>query len=313
MKLAIIEPLGITEAQVEELRRKYLPDDVELTYYNTPAGSAEEQKERLQGAEGAMLANSPLPAEVLAANPALRFLSVAFTGVDHVAMDYCHAKDIIVSNCAGYADEAVSELVIGLAIALYRKLAAGDRAVRSAGTRAGLPGWELAGKKFGILGAGAIGLATARLAQAFGCEVYAYSRTPKDIAGIKFVSREELLSAADILSLHVPLTRETRGLIGKAELQRMKKTAILINTARGPVVDSAALAAALSRGELAGAAVDVFDQEPPLDYGEPLLEAPHTILTPHIGFATQEAMVKRARIAFANVAAWLQGQPQNVM
>lgn len=313
MNLAIIEPLGISGEQAEELKKKYLPADVVMTYYNTPAVDAEEKSRRVAGADAVMLANSPLPENVLAGNAGLQFLSVAFTGVDHVAMDYCQEKNIVVSNCSGYANEAVSELAIGLAISLYRKLQASDKAVRDGGTRAGLLGLELAGKKFGIVGAGAIGLATARLAKAFGCEIYFYSRTPKNIEGAHFVSLNELLATADILSLHVPLTDTTRGLIGTAELARMKKTAILINTARGPVVDAKALAAALCEGRIAGAAIDVFDKEPPLDATEVLLEAPHTLLAPHIGFATKEALEKRAEIAFKNVAAWLEGKPQNVM
>lgn len=313
MRLAILEPLGITAEQAEALRRKYLPVEVEMTYYNTLAANDEEKKSRLLAADCAMLANSPLSAEVMKSNPALRFLSVAFTGVDHVDMAYCHDEEILVSNCAGYANEAVSELALGLAIGLYRRICACDEAVRNGGTRAGLMGMELSGKKFGIVGTGAIGLATARLAQAFGCEIYAYSRTKKDIPSIKFVSLEELLSTVDILSLHVPLSVQTKGLIGKAELKLMKKTAVLINTARGPVVEAAALADALKNGELAGAALDVFDQEPPVAKDNPLLEAPNTLLAPHVGFATQEALVKRAEIAFQNVAAWLEGKPQNVM
>lgn len=313
MNLAIIEPLGISEVQAETLKKKYLPDDIVMTYYNTPAADVKEKAKRIADADCAMLANSPLPESVLSSNEGLKFLSIAFTGVDHVAMDYCKEKDIVVSNCSGYANEAVSELAIGLAISLYRKLQECDQAVRNGGNRAGLLGMELSGKKFGIIGAGAIGQAAARLAKAFGCDVAFYSRTPKDIEGVSFVSLEELLSTSDILSLHVPLTDSTRGLIGDAELNMMKKTAILINTARGPVVDSAALAKALEEGRIAGAAIDVFDKEPPLDATEALLKAPNTILAPHIGFATKEALEKRAEIAFQNVAAWLSGKPQNVM
>lgn len=313
MRLSIIEPLGITEEQVQSLAKKYLPDDVELTYYNTQAGDDAEKKARVQGADVLMLANSPLPQSVLETATAAKFISMAFTGVDHVAMDYCHEKGLVVSNCSGYANEAVSELAIGMVIGLYRKLAECDAAVRSGKTRAGLLGRELCGKKFGIVGAGAIGLATAKLAQAFGCEVYAYSRTKKEVSGVTFLSLDELLQTVDIVSLHVPLTPATRGMIGIKELALMKETAILINTARGPVVDGAALAAALSAGRIAGAGIDVFDGEPPIPEDNPLLSAPHVLLAPHIGFATQEALEKRAVIAFENVAKWIHGQPQNVM
>lgn len=292
MRLSIIEPLGITEDQAQDLAKEYLPDDVELTYYNTQARDDVEKQARVQGADVLMLANSPLPRSVLETATAARFISVAFTGVDHVAM---------------------GELAIGMAIGLYRKLAECDAAVRSGKTRAGLLGRELCGKKFGIVGAGAIGLATAKLAQAFGCEVYAYSRTKKEVSGITFLPLDELLQTADIVSLHVPLTPATRGMIGIKELALMKETAILINTARGPVVDGAALAAALSAGRIAGAGIDVFDGEPPIPADNPLLSAPHVLLAPHIGFATQEALEKRAVIAFENVAKWILGQPQNVM
>lgn len=146
MRLSIIEPLGITEEQVQSLAKKYLPDDVELTYYNTQARDDAEKKARVQGADVLMLANSPLPQSVLETATAAKFISVAFTGVDHVAMDYCHEKGLVVSNCSGYANEAVSELAIGMAIGLYRKLAECDAAVRSGKKRAGLLGRELCGK-----------------------------------------------------------------------------------------------------------------------------------------------------------------------
>lgn len=163
------------------------------------------------------------------------------------------------------------------------------------------------------MGTGAIGLRTAKIARAFGCEVYAYSRTVKEIEGVTYVPLDELLSVCDIVSLHTPLTPETKGLIGKKELSMMKKSAILINTARGPVVDSDALANALNSGAIAGAAIDVFETEPPIKKEHPLLNAKNVIATPHIAFATKEALVKRAVIVFDNVAKWAAGDVQNVM
>ena len=151
------------------------------------------------------------------------------------------------------------------------------------------------------------------MALAFGCKVYMYSRTKKDIEGVNFASLDEVLQVSDIISLNVPLNNGTKGMISAAELSKMKKTAILINTARGPVVDSNALAKALADGVIAGAAIDVFDNEPPLAASEVLLKAPNALLAPHIGFATKEALVKRAEIAFQNVAKWLEGKPQNVI
>ena len=313
MKIVILEPLGISEMQAAALKNQIVADGGELIYYNTPALHDEEKIARAQGAGIIVLANTPFRQNVLEKCPDLKFLSVAFTGVDHVDVAYCKQQGITVSNCSGYANEAVGELVIGLVIALYRQLPAADTAVRSGKTREGLLGRELHGKKFGIVGAGAIGLQTAALARAFGCEVYAYSRTPKNVGGVKFVALDKLLAQSDIVSVHVPLTAATKGMIGAAALAKMKKTAVLINTARGPIVDSAALAEALSGGKIAGAAVDVFENEPPIAANHVLLQAPHVLLAPHIGFATQEALEKRAVIAFENIQNWLAGKPQNVM
>ena len=313
MKLVITEPLGISEAQAEVLKKEYLPADLEMVYCNTPPKDDAEKAARAQGAELVMLANMPFKENVLKELKDVKLLSVAFTGVDHVGMDYCKEHGIVVSNCSGYANEAVSELAIGLTLALYRRMIASDKAVREGKTRAGLLGIELSGKTFGVIGAGAIGKRTIALAKAFGCEVVFYNRGETEIKGAKFVELDELLAVSDVISLHVPLTAETKGLIGAKEIAKMKKTALLINAARGPVVDSRALADALKEGRIAGAGIDVFEGEPPIAGDHPLLNAPNVILAPHVGFATQEAMEKRAVIAFKNVQAYLAGKPQNVM
>lgn len=313
MKLVITEPLGISEAQAEVLKKEYLPADLEMVYCNTPPKDDAEKAARAQGAELVMLANMPFKENVLKELKDVKLLSVAFTGVDHVGMDYCKEHGIVVSNCSGYANEAVSELAIGLTLALYRRMIASDKAVREGKTRAGLLGIELSGKTFGVIGAGAIGKRTIALAKAFGCEVVFYNRGETKIEGAKFVELDELLAVSDVISLHVPLTAETKGLIGAKEIAKMKKTALLINAARGPVVDSKALADALKEGRIAGAGIDVFEGEPPIAGDHPLLNAPNVILAPHVGFATQEAMEKRAVIAFKNVQAYLAGKPQNVM
>ena len=313
MKVAIVEPLGIDEKAVEKLQQEVLPKDIELVYYNTVPADDAEKIRRAAGAQIVMLANMPFRKNVLEKCTDLKMLSVAFTGVDHVDMDYCRENNIMVCNCSGYANEAVSELVFGMIIDLYRSIFAADKSVRSGGTKKGLMQIELCQKRFGIIGAGAIGLKTARLAEAFGCEVYAYSRTPKNIEGVKFVGLDELLATCDIVSVHVPLTSQTKDLINAENIVKMKPNAILINTARGPVVNEKALAEALKNGTIAGAGVDVFYVEPPLVGDNPLLDAPHTVLTPHIGFATQEAMQKRAVIAFTNIKKYLEGKPQNIM
>ena len=222
-------------------------------------------------------------------------------------------RGIMVCNCAGYSNAAVSDLVFGLLISLYRNIISCNEVVRKEGTKDGLVGFELEGKKFGVVGTGAIGTRVANIAQAFGCEVYAYSRTVKDLTGVQYVDLEELLSTCDIISLHVPLNASTKGLISEKEIALMKPNAVLINTARGPVVDSKALADALNEGKIAGAAVDVFENEPPVAKDYPLLHAKNLIATPHVAFATKEALVKRAIIDFDNVKYWMEGNPENVM
>jgi len=313
VKIAIIEPLGIDEKAVEKLKQDFLPENIELVYYNSAPQDDEEKIKRSEDADIVMLANMPLRKNVLEKCSKLKMISVAFTGVDHIDMDYCKANDIMVCNCSGYANEAVCELVFGMVVDLYRNIFAADEAVRTGKTKVGLSQFELCGKKFGIIGAGAIGLKVANVAKAFGCDVYVYSRTPKDIDGIKFVSLDDLLSNCDVVSVHVPLTKQTKDLINAENITKMKSTSLLINTARGPVVNAKALADALKNNIIAGAGVDVFDNEPPIAMDNPLLNAPNVVLTPHIGFATKEAMEKRAVIAFTNINKYLMGKPQNVM
>lgn len=310
MKIVVIEPLGVKQEALDTLASEILPQGAEVVYYANRAGSTQELIERGKDADVIIVANQPLPAEAIRGFEKLKLLSVAFTGYDHVAMDACREKGVVVCNCAGYSTAAVADLTFGLILSLYRNIGECDRRIRQGGTKAGLIGPELEGKKFGVIGAGAIGQRVIRIAQAFGCEVYAYSRTRKEIPGVVWADLDTLLEECDIVSLHVPLNDSTRGLIGQAQLHKMKNTALLINTAREPVVDSAALAAALEQGEIAGCGVDVFETEPPIA-DHVLYHAPHTLLTPHVAFATVEALVKRARIAYENVKKWGEGQPQN--
>lgn len=313
MKLVIIEPLGVNDEKSLSMAKDMLPADLEIVYYNTRVTDTETLIERGHDADIIAVSNLPMNADVINGCKNLKMLSVAFTGVDHIAMDACKANGVLVSNCAGYSTAAVADLVFGMIIALYRNMIPCNDVVRKEGTKDGLVGFELEGKKFGVIGTGAIGLRTAAIANAFGCQVLAYSRTKKDIPGITYVDMDTLLSSCDIVSLHTPLNSDTRGLIGKEELAKMKPSAILINTSRGPVVDSAALADALNNGRLAGAGIDVFETEPPIVKDHPLLTAKNVIATPHVAFATKEALEKRAIIVFDNVDKWLKGTPQNVM
>ena len=313
MKLVIIELLGVEDEKLLQMAKEALPESVEITYYNTRVADTDTLIERGKDADIIAVSNLPLNADVIRGCANLKMLAVAFTGVDHIAMDVCRERGITVCNCSGYSNAAVADLVFGMIVALYRNLPACGQAVRNGKTKDGLIGFELEGKKFGVVGTGAIGLKVAAVAQAFGCQVYAYSRTKKEIPGITYVDLDTLLAECDIVSLHTPLNDGTRGLINGERLAKMKPNAVLINTSRGPVVDSAALAEALNSGKIAGAGIDVFEGEPPIPADHPLLTAKNVIATPHIGFATKEALVKRAVIVFDNIVKWMAGTPQNVM
>lgn len=313
MKLVIIEPLGVNDEKLLAMAKDMLPGDLEIQYYNTRVTDTEALTERGKDADIIAVSNLPLNADVINGCKNLKMLSVAFTGVDHIAMDACKANGVLVSNCAGYSTVAVADLVFGMVIALYRNMIPCNEVVRKGGTKDGLIGFELEGKKFGVIGTGAIGLRVAKIAQAFGCDVYAYSRTRKEIPGITYTDMNTLLSTCDIVSVHTPLNAQTKELIGKDQLALMKPSALLINTSRGPVVDSEALADALNSGKIAGAGIDVFETEPPVAETHPLLNAKNVIATPHVAFATKEALEKRAVIVFENIAKWIKGEPQNVM
>ncbi len=201
-------------------------------------------------------------------------------------------------------------------IDLLRKITPLDAKTREGEGRGTFAGRELKGKTVGIIGTGDIGTRTAELLKPFGVEVLGYSRSRRESAqeaGIAYTDLDNLLGKSDLISISVPLTDQTRGMIGKESFDKMKPTAFLINTARGPVVDEAALIEALNDGKIAGAALDVFDTEPPLPKDAAILKARNTLLTPHIGYASQESFDDRAKIVFDNVEAFLEGKPQNVV
>ena len=313
MRIVLLESLGVSDGVIEKHAQKLENMGHSFTAYEKNTDPAV-QVERCRNADAVMLANMPLAEAVIDKAEHLKFIDVAFTGVDHIPMEAARKKGIAVSNASGYATQAVAELCVSFMIQLLRNVNKTEKRCRTGGTKDGLIGNLLCGKTVGIVGAGAIGKRTAALCKAFGCTVLAYNRSKITDASVdRQVSLEELLSSADIVSLHCPLTADTKGMIGKEQLALMKKTAFLINTARGGVVDQDALAAALSDGQIAGAALDVFDKEPPLPEDHPLLHAPNTIVTPHIGFASVESLEQRADIVFENLYSWLEGRQLNAV
>ena len=316
MRIALLEPLGVPAETIERLARPIKERGHEFVYYDTKTTDASELAKRSEGADIVMIANNPYPAYAIEADAALRMIAVAFTGIDHVALDACKAKGVTVCNCAGYSDVSVAELTIGLTIDVLRKVQAGDAAARTGKTSQGLVGREIAGRTVGIVGTGHIGTQAGRLFAAFGAHVLGYARHENPeatAAGIEYVADlDELLAASDIVSLHLPNNASTRKMFTAEKFAEMPEGSVFINCARGAIVDNDALADALNSGHLAGAGIDVFDMEPPLPESYKLIHAKNVVLTPHVGFLTEEAMQRRAAIEFQNVYAWLDGKPENV-
>ena len=299
MKIVFLEPLGLTVEAVEKACEKLKKSGHEVVVY--PDRKPELNIERASDADVVVESNMPLRKDFFDACPKLKMLSIAFTGLDHVDMAECERRGIVVKNAAGYSTEAVAEETICMMIGLYRHVIENDRITRSCKGPSIAPGREIAGKTVGIIGMGAIGQRTAALAQAFGCKVIAWNRSPKQVQGVTFVDKETLLKEADIVALHIALNNETRNFLTAKDFAIMKPSAIIVNAARGPVVNTADLAEALKNGVIAGAALDVYDGEPPLSNDNPLLTAPNTMLLPHIGFATKEAFEARLQIVINNI------------
>lgn len=303
----------MTACKYGQLKKEFEELGHELVFFGDRREDERELIKRAEGADAIVVSNIPITKNFIEACPQLTMISVAFTGVDHIDMQACNDRGVLVSNAAGFSTESVAELTIGMILSLYRKIGAGDFITRFGGDRGGFLGTELNGKTIGVIGAGAIGLRVAEMAKIFNCKVIAYSRSEKSLDGIKFVDKLSLLQEADIVTLHVPLTSETKGLIGEKELKLMKSSAILINTARGPIVDSKAFCNALENSEIAGAALDVYEKEPPLEKDHILFSAPNLVLLPHIAYATNESFEKRVDIVMENIKLWLKGKPRNIM
>lgn len=300
---------------VADVRRPAFPH----TWTEYDASTQARAVEHLRGASIAITNKVPLRAEALAQLPALRLIAVAATGTDIVDLAAARARGIVVCNIRDYAHAAVPEHTFALILALRRNLLA-YRADVEAGAWQRSPRFclfdhpirDLHGSRLGLVGHGALGRQVAHLGRAFGMEIAVHSRTP--VEGVVNLALDELLATSDVVSLHVPLSDATRNLIDAARLARMKPTALLINTARGGLVDEAALADALTRGVIAGAGFDVLTSEPPAP-GNPLLDLrlPNFILTPHNAWASREAMQGLADQLIGNLEAFAAGAPRNVV
>ncbi|HSO06231.1 MAG TPA: D-2-hydroxyacid dehydrogenase [Pelomicrobium sp.] len=274
---------------------------------------------RLAGVTIAVVNKVPMRAEALAQLPALRKIAVCATGTDNVDLEYCRGHGIVVSNIRGYGVHAVPEHVFTLILALRRNLLAYRDDVRRGRWQEAPffclfshPIRDLHGSRLGIIGRGGLGDAVARLGEAFGMRVAFAERKGVKEPRAGYQGFDRVIAESDVISLHCPLTPATRGLIGEQELRAMKRDAVLINTARGGLVDERALVRALDEGWIAGAGFDVLSVEPPRE-GNPLLgiERPNFILTPHVAWASREAMQVMADQLIDNIEAYVAGEPRN--
>lgn len=311
MKISLIDPLEVDRQIIENHKEKIESLGHEFEYFEESAGSDEEKIERLKDTDIAIITNKPLTSDVIN-NTKLDLIDVAFTGVDHVDLDACKEKGIKVLNASGYSDDSVAELVIGLTISVLRKFNE-NRSNIFNGENNYLLGELIKDKTFGVIGTGNIGSKLIDLLSVFGCKIIAYSRTEKEeikAKGVEYVDLPTLLKESDIVSLHIPNNKETKGFLGEEELDLMKEGAVLINCARGAVVDNDYLAKLLNEDKLR-AGIDVFDMEPPLPEDYPLRNAKNVILTNHVAFYTKEAMEIRADIVFDNLYQYLEGNIVN--
>ena len=278
--------------------------------------SVENLHEELRGCHGLIcMLTDRVDAPLLAAMPDLEFVSSMSVGVDHVDVAALSARNIPLGNTPGVLVDTTADTAFALMLAAARRVVEADHFVRQGNwtqENAWAPdfftGKDVSGATMGIIGLGQIGQAMARRAAGFGMEVLAWNRTPREVPGVESVSMEELLKRSDFVSLHVALAQETRHLMNAERIAMMKSDAVLINTARGGIVDEGALAVALGNGHLAAAGIDVFENEP-VSPDNPLLSHANVVVAPHIGSATTLTRGKMADMAVENAIAALQGRP----
>lgn len=303
-QILIIEDLGVSkEAFGNQLKEANL--DYELVWAADKASN--DQVEILVNVK------KKLDKEIISKYSNLKMIAVAFTGYDSVDLKTCEEKNIAVYNVPSYSTHSVAELAIGMAISFLREIPKADRNIRN-GQWTLKPGLELNGRTVGILGTGKIGIQTARIFKVLGCKLIAWSRTEKpeflEMGGKYVKDKIELFQEADIVSIHLPYTDQTEKFVGKKEMEAMKETAFIINTARGPIIDEEALIEILKSKKIAGACLDVYSKEP-ISENHPLLSLENCILTPHVAFKTEEALIRRTQTTVENITDFLKGKKGN--
>ncbi len=313
MKLVILDTCTVTKGDID---MSPLDSFGEISYYDMLPKA--QIIETLQGADAVVCNKSVIDREIMDATN-LKFIGLFATGYNNIDIAYAAQKGIVVCNVPGYSTDSVTQATFSLMLELaasthkyVRSVADGDWKRASQFSYFSFPITELAGKTLGIYGLGTIGISVARVAQALGMKVIAYSRTKKNVDGIRFVDFEEIFTESDFLSFHCPLTEQTAKVLCAETLALMKPTAYIINTARGGVVDEQALANALKKGQIAGAALDVLTYEPMS--GECVLFGiDNCIITPHIAWASHESRTRLIGKVAENLKAFADGSPINVV
>ncbi|MDO9068362.1 MAG: NAD(P)-dependent oxidoreductase [Deltaproteobacteria bacterium] len=312
-EVILIQTLGVPRELVQQRFAEILPGH-SLIWKGSELAEGKPLAELVGGAKYLITGSLPIDGQTIR-NCALSMISISFTGYDHVDLAACREKGIAVCNTPGYSTDSVAELALGLALSLLRNIPRGDAHARQTEQKffAFPDGVELKDKTVGIVGTGATGLAAAKLFAAFGCRVLGYNRVKKDELaklGGTYCELDDLLKRSDIVSLHLALNAGTKHIMNAERIAKMKPSAYLINTARGGLIDEAALAQALNDGKLAGAGLDVFGSEPPAQ-DNPLLTAQNTVLTPHLGYKTHEALLRKLEVTFRNIADFEKGIETN--
>jgi len=311
MKLVVVDHVYLEEEHIKKLE-----SIGDLKIFNNPPKTIDELKERINAADIVIAGWSDFTKEIIESARELKMISIWATTCHYVDLEAAKEKGIVVTHVPGYATEAVAEHVFALLLATVRKLRLADEHVRK-GEFDWRPftGRELAGKTLGIIGTGLIGCRVAEIAKAFKMQILAFDKYPNskkaEEIGMKYVDLHTLLKESDFLTLHVTLTSETEKMIGKKEINIMKKGAVIINTSQGKVIDEKALIQSLKSGKISYAGLDVFEEEPP-QKNNPLFKLDNTVLSPHIGFHTIEAAKRCTDVCIDNVLKFVEGHQQNV-
>ncbi len=310
MRIVVVDHVFLEKEHVERLQA--LGD---LKVFGDPPKNDDELKQRIDSAEIIVVGWSHLTRDVIESAKGLRMISIWATTCHYADHEAAKERGIVVTHVPGYATEAVAEYAFALLLAAVRKLPVADKHVRN-GDFDWRPfsGVELQGKTLGIIGTGAIGLRVGEIARVFRMRLLGFDKYPNakraEEIGLTYVDLPTLLKESDIISVHLTLTSETQGMLGREQIEAMKQGAVIVNTSQGKVFDETALAAALKSGKIAAAGLDVFAEEPPAK-DNPFFKLDNVVLSPHVGFNTVEAARRCTDICIDNVAKFLQGQVQN--